>query len=335
MPYVVRRLLSMVPALLGVVLAIFLLTRVLPGDPALTYAGEQAPPEVVENIRVAMGLDKPVWEQFLAYVGGLLTGDLGFAWHTGQPVAFEFASRLPATAELAIVALVIALLVGVPLGIVSAVRRDRPIDHVSRVLSLIGASMPLFWLGLMVIFLFYGTLGWEPAPLGRIAPGVNPPTNITGLYVLDSVLSGDLIALRSSFAHIIWPAMVLSTGSMAIIARMTRSAMLEVIDQDYIRTAKSKGLSPFSVIYKHALKNAAPVTVTVVGLQFGQLLGGAVITETIFTWPGIGKFVTDSVLATDYAPVQAFTLVAAVLYMVINLIVDLINAKLDPRVVNV
>ncbi|MFV0452256.1 MAG: ABC transporter permease [Propioniciclava sp.] len=335
MPYVLRRLLSMVPALLGVVLAIFLLTRVLPGDPALTYAGEQAPPEVVERIRVDMGLDKPVWAQFVDYVNALLHGDLGFAWHTGQPVAAEFAARLPATTELALFALGIALLIGVPLGIVSAVRRDRPIDHLSRVLSLIGASMPLFWLGLMVIFLFYGELGWEPAPLGRIAPGVNPPTDITGFYVLDSLLTGDTVALGSSLSHIIWPAMVLSTGSMAIIARMTRSAMLEVIDQDYIRTAKSKGLSPFSVIYKHALKNAAPVTVTVVGLQFGQLLGGAVITETIFTWPGIGKFVTDSVLATDYAPVQAFTLVAAVLYMTINLIVDLINAKLDPRVVNV
>lgn len=335
MPYVLRRLLSMIPALFGVILAIFLLTRVLPGDAARTYAGEQAPPEVVENIRAQMGLDKPIWQQFIDYVADLFRGDLGFAWHTGQSVASEFSARLPATLELALFALGIALLVGIPLGIASATRRDQPIDHISRVLSLVGASMPLFWLGLMVIFLFYGRLGWEPPPLGRIGVGVNPPTRITGMYVLDSLLTGDMVALGSSFSHIIWPALVLSTGSMAIIARMTRSAMLEVIDQDYIRTARSKGLSPATVIYKHALKNAAPVTMTVVGLQFGQLLGGAVITETIFTWPGIGKFITDSVLATDYAPVQAFTLVAAVLYLFINLAVDLINAKLDPRVVNV
>lgn len=191
--------------------------------------------------------------------------------------------------------------------------------------------MPLFWLGLMVIFFFYGQLGWQPAPLGRIAGDLNPPTQLTGFYVVDALLTGDWAGLRSAAAHLIWPAMVLATGSTAIIARMTRSAMLEVIDQDYIRTATSKGLAPAVVIYKHALKNAAPVTVTVIGLQFGQLLGGAVITETIFTWPGLGSYVTDSILATDYAPVQAFTLLAAVVYLIVNLLVDLLNGRLDPR----
>jgi peptide/nickel transport system permease protein len=321
----------MIPALLGVIVCIFLMTRVLPGDPARTFAGDQAAPSVVEQVRSEMGLDLPIWQQFGRYLTDLLQGDLGYSWHTGRTVLEDFATRLPATLELALAALVIAILVGVPVGIVSATRRDRPVDHVSRVVSLLGASMPVFWLGLMVIFVFYGQLGWEPAPLGRIAQGLNPPTHVTGLYVVDSVLTGDMVALRSSLSHLIWPALVLATTSTAIIARMTRSAMLEVIDQDYIRTARSKGLPPAVVIGKHALKNAAPVTATVVGLQFGQLLGGAVITETIFTWPGLGKYVTDAVLATDYAPVQAFTLLAAVVYLVVNLLVDLINGGLDPR----
>lgn len=327
-----RRLLSMFPALLGVVVCIFLLTRVLPGDPARTLAGEQADPTTVEQIRVQMGLDAPLPVQFFRYTGDLLHGDLGFAWHTGHPVLDDFATRLPATVELALFALVIAMLVGVPVGILSATHRDRPVDHVTRVFSLIGASMPVFWLGLMVIFIFYNRLGVEPAPLGRIAQHVNPPTTITGLFVLDSLLSGDMAALRSSLSHIIWPALCLASGSTAIIARMTRSEMLEVINQDYIRTAISKGLSPLKVTAKHALKNAAPVIVTVVGLQFGLLMGGAVITETVFSWPGIGSYVVQSVLATDYAPVQAFTLLAAVTYLIVNLLVDLTNGRLDPRV---
>jgi len=322
----------MFPALLGVVVCIFLLTRVLPGDPARTLAGEQADPTTVEQIRVQMGLDAPVPVQFFRYVGDLLHGDLGFAWHTGHPVLDDFATRLPATVELALFALVIAVLVGVPVGILSATHRDRPVDHVTRVFSLIGASMPVFWLGLMVIFIFYNRLGVEPAPLGRIAQHVNPPTTITGLFVLDSLLSGDMAALRSSLSHIIWPALCLASGSTAIMARMTRSEMLEVINQDYIRTAISKGLSPLKVTAKHALKNAAPVILTVVGLQFGLLMGGAVITETVFSWPGIGSYVVQSVLATDYAPVQAFTLLAAVTYLIVNLLVDLMNGRLDPRV---
>ena len=327
-----RRLLSMFPALLGVVVCIFLLTRVLPGDPARTLAGEQADPTTVEQIRVQMGLDAPLPVQFFRYVGDLLHGDLGFAWHTGHPVLDDFATRLPATVELALFALVIAVLVGVPVGILSATHRDRPVDHVTRVFSLIGASMPVFWLGLMVIFIFYNRLGVEPAPLGRIAQHVNPPTTITGLFVLDSLLSGDMAALRTSLSHIIWPALCLASGSTAIMARMTRSEMLEVINQDYIRTAISKGLSPLKVTAKHALKNAAPVILTVVGLQFGLLMGGAVITETVFSWPGIGSYVVQSVLATDYAPVQAFTLLAAVTYLIVNLLVDLMNGRLDPRV---
>lgn len=329
-----RRLLAMIPALLGVIVCMFLITRVLPGDPARTYAGEQAPPSVVDEIRKSMGLDQPLYVQFFRYIGDLLRGDLGFAWHTGQTVVEDLATRFPATVELGLAALLIALLVGIPLGIVSATQRDRTVDHLSRVFSLVGASMPVFWVGLLVIFVFYGQLGWAPAPLGRIDSDLRPPTHVTGMYVLDSLLSGDMAALGSSVQHLVWPALVLATGSTAIIARMTRSAMLEVIGQDYIRTATAKGLPRVAVIGKHALKNAAPVTATIVGLQFGQLLGGAVITETIFTWPGVGSYVTQSILATDYAPVQAFTLLAALIYLLVNLLVDIFNGWLDPRVKN-
>lgn len=334
MSYVIRRLLAMIPALIGVVICIFLLTRILPGDPARTLAGEQADAATVEKLRVDMGLDQPLLSQFFGYLGDLMRGDLGFAWHTGHTVTADLATRLPATAELAIVSILIALIIAIPLGVLSAVYRDRAIDHIGRVISLVGASMPLFWLGLLAIYLFYFTLGWAPAPIGRIETGVNPPTTVTGFYLLDSLLSGDMVAFGSSLKSIIWPALVLSTGSIAMISRMTRSAMLEVLGQDYVRTAVSKGLNPGIVVGKHAFRNASPSVVTVVGLEFGQLLGGAVITETIFSWPGVGSYVTQSIMATDYAPVQAFSLLAAVIFLVVNLLVDLTNAAIDPRVRN-
>ena len=332
MLYVARRIAAMVPALLGVLVAVFLITRVLPGDPARTLAGEQADAATVERLREQMGFDRPLWEQFGSYLASLAQGDLGFAWHTGRPVLDDFAARLPATVELAIVALLIALLVGIPLGIASAVQRGRLVDHIARIVSLAGASMPLFWLGLLVISFFAFQLGIAPAPVGRVGDDVRPPTHITGLYLLDAALSGDGVALASAASHIIWPAMVLATGAIAMIARMTRSAMLEVLSQDYVRTAVSKGLSPATVVGKHALRNAAPTILTVVGLELGQLLAGAVLTETIFSWPGIGSYIVQSILATDYAPVQAFTLLAATIFLVVNLLVDLGQAAIDPRV---
>ncbi len=324
----------MIPTLLGVIVLIFLITRVLPGDPARTLAGENAADSVVEKLREDMGLNLPLWQQFIDYCAGLLHGDLGFAWHTGRPVAEDFATRFPATVELALTALLIGIFVGVPLGILGAMYRGRFADHLTRIIALLGASMPLFWLGLLVISLFYGTLGWAPAPVGRIDDAMNPPTTITGLYVIDSLLTGDMAALGSSLAHLIWPAMVLSVGGVAIISRMTRSAMLEVLGQDYIRTAQAKGMGPAKVIGGHALKNAAPSIVTIVGLELGQLLGGAVITETIFNWPGIGNYVVQSINATDYAPVQAMTLLAAVIYLIVNLLVDISQGIFDPKVRN-
>ncbi|MDN5558892.1 MAG: ABC transporter permease [Ruaniaceae bacterium] len=332
---IARRILAIIPTLLGVLIGIFFLTRILPGDPARTIAGEQASAETVEKIRVEMGLDQTLGQQFITYVGNLFRGDFGLAWHTGHPVAEDLAARLPATIELGLTALLIAVVVGIPLGVVSAVRRGKFIDQASRVIALIGASMPLFWLGLLLLVLFYSALGWAPAPMGRVPSGVNPPTSITGLYILDSILSGDMKGLIGSLRSIALPAICLSLGSMAVTARMMRSTMLETLGQDYVRTAHSKGLAPRVVIWKHAMKNAAPVIVTVIGLQVGQMLGGAVITETIFAGPGVGSYVTNAIMATDYAPVQAFTLIAALVYLFVNLIVDITNARLDPRIRNV
>ncbi|OPA74726.1 peptide ABC transporter permease [Paenibacillus selenitireducens] len=330
--FITRRMIYLIPSLLGIVLITFILSRVLPGDPALMIAGEQAPQSVVENIRTELGLNDPLYVQFGTYVKQLFQGDLGTAWHTGHTVIEDFAVRLPATIELGIVSLLIALLVAIPVGIIAATKKESILDHISRFFSLIGACMPVFWLGLLLILIFYSKLGIAPAPMGRIGNDILPPTNITGLYLVDSLLTADWVAFRQALSHIIMPAICLSAGTMAIIARMMRSSMLEVIGQDYIRTARAKGLSEGNVIYKHALANASIPTITMVGLQIGYLLGGAVITETLFSWPGVGSYVTESILATDYAPIQAFTLLSAVVYSVINLLVDVIYGLIDPRI---
>jgi peptide/nickel transport system permease protein len=330
--YILRRMLFMVPGLIGIAIITFILSRVLPGDPAIMMAGEQAPPEVIGRIRQQMGLNDPLYVQFFHYMLQLLKGDLGFAWHTSHSVVADFVSRFPATVELTLVSFLIAVGVAVPVGIIAATKKESIIDHVSRIFSLIGACVPVFWLGLMLIYIFYSKLDWSPAPLGRIGQSINPPTQVTGLFLIDSLLSGDFKAFKQTLSHIILPAICLSTSTMAIIARMMRSSMLEVIGQDFIRTARAKGLYERTIIYKHALSNALIPTLTVLGLQFGYLLGGAVITETIFTWPGIGSYVTESILATDYAPIQAFTLVSAILYSFINLSVDVLYRFIDPRI---
>jgi peptide/nickel transport system permease protein len=330
--YILRRLLFIIPGLIGIVLITFILSRVLPGDPALMIAGEQANAEQLETIREQLGLNDPLYLQFFDYLGQLVKGDLGFAWHTGHTVLQDFASRFPATLELTVVSILIAVLVAIPVGVVAATKKESVTDHISRVFSLIGACVPIFWLGLILIYIFYSQLGWAPAPMGRISGDINPPTHVTGLYIIDSLLSGDMVALKETLSHILLPAICLSTGTMAIVARMMRSSMLEVIGQDFIRTARAKGLKERVVVYKHALVNALIPTLTVLGLQFGYLLGGAVITETIFNWPGIGSYVTESILATDYSPIQAFTLVSAILYSLINLMVDLVYGLIDPRI---
>ncbi|MCL5676831.1 MAG: ABC transporter permease [Firmicutes bacterium] len=328
--YLSRRLLFLVPIVLGVSFFGFMLTRLLPGDPALMLAGEQATPDAVARIRSQLQLDRPLPVQYAAYMRGLLRGDLGTAWHTSHTVAEDFKKRYPATVELTLVSMILAVGIGIPVGILSAAFKNRWFDHLARLLSLGGATMPIFWLGLIAIYLFYFRLHWAPAPMGRVSVAFGEPAGPTGLLLVDAI--GNWPLWRDALAHIALPALCLSTGTMAIVSRMTRAAMLEVIGQDFIRTARAKGLPEIMVLLKHALRNALIPTVTILGLQFGQLLGGAVLTETIFSWPGLGSYVTESILITDYAPVQAFALVSAAIYVIINLGVDVLYAWIDPRI---
>ena len=330
--YILKRLLYAIPAILLVIIIIFVLTRVMPGNPARTYLGEMATQEQVDQLTEEWGLNDPLPVQFFRYIQGLLKGDLGYSWHTHRTELEDFAKRFPASLELAIWAICIAIIIGIPLGIVSATHKNSLIDHGARIFSMLGATMPVFWFGLMLILIFYAELGWSVAPIGRISSGINPPTTVTGLYVLDSILTGDIIALKDSVKHLLLPAFTLSMSSMAVLARMTRASMLEVLGQDYIRTARAKGMKERIVIYRHALRNALIPILTVLGGQFGMMLGYTVVVETIFSWPGIGFYVTDSILNTDYNPVQAFALLSAILYVIINLVLDILYAVVDHRV---
>lgn len=330
--YIAKRLLYAIPAVVLVVIIIFLLTRVMPGDPARAYLGEMATEEQVEQLREEWGLNDPLPVQFVRYVSGILQGDFGYSNRTHDTVLNDFIKRIPASLELALWALAIAILIGVPLGIASATHKNSPLDHGARIFSMLGATMPVFWFGLMLILIFYATLHWAVAPTGRISMGINPPTTITGMYVLDSILTGDMVALKDSLAHIILPAITLSMSTMAVMARMTRASMLEVLGQDYIRTARAKGMKERIVIYRHALRNALIPILTVLGGQFGMMLGYTVVVETIFSWPGIGFYVTDAILNVDYNPVQAFALFSALLYVVINLVLDILYTVVDRRV---
>lgn len=262
----------------------------------------------------------------------MLHGDLGTAWHTGKPVTYDFAMRFPASLELALCALLLAVLIGIPVGIYAASKKDSAADHVSRVVTLLGTSVPVFWLGFMLIYLLYAKYDLIPAPIGRISDNIYPPTQITGLYLLDSLLTGDMIAFKSALSHILLPAICLSFGSLAVISRMTRSNMIEVLNLDYIRTARSKGIKERQVVGKHGLRNILVPVMTVIGAQLGGLIGNAVVVETIFNWPGVGSYITQSILQTDYAPVQAFTVVSVLIYMAINLILDILYAVVDPRI---
>ena len=300
--YVIKRLLSTLPVLVGISLIVFILLRSLPGDPAQVIAGELATQETVEAIRVQLGLDKPLYIQYAIFISNLARLNLGVSARTSQPVISEIWSRLPNTILLALVSTALACLLGIPAGIVSAVKHYSLTDYVVMVLALFGISMPVFWLGLMLIILFSVKLHLLPA--GGIG----------------------------TFSHIILPSFTLAIFSTAFIARMTRSSMMEVLGQEYIVTARSKGLLEKVVVLKHALRNAFIPIITVIGLQFGSLLGGAVLTETVFAWPGIGRLIVDSILARDYPMVQGIVLVFALLYIVVNLVVDILYAYIDPRI---
>ncbi len=344
--YIIRRLISVLPTLIGVTFVIFMFQRLIPGDPAIAMLGEHATQENVERIREQFGLNRPLFldrealvrgdlpgffnSQYIRYLGRLVRFDLGNSIHRRIPVAETLMLRFPATVELAFLSMLIAIIIGLPVGIASAARRNSVIDGVTMIGSLVGVSMPIFWLGLMEIMLFAVFLKWLPAG-GRLSSGVEVET-ITHLILVDSLLTGNIKAFIDALQHIIMPAMALATIPMAIIARMTRSSMLDVLQEDYIRTARAKGLVERVVLFRHALKNAFLPVITIIGLQAGTLLAGAVLTETIFSWPGIGKWVYDSILGRDYPIVQGGTLLIAIIFLFINLLVDISYAWLDPRI---
>ncbi len=328
--YLLRRLLQLVPVLIGMTIVTFAVVHFIPGDPAQTIAGEKATPERVEEIRKELGLDQPLYRQYVQYMGNLLQGDLGDSLVTNRPIVEEVVPYLAATIELVVASMLIAVFWGVNLGIFSAWRHHSAWDFFAMIIALLGISIPVFWLGLMEQWLFAQTLDWLPSN-GRMDPriGMEP---ITHFYVVDTILYGDLEVLWDVLKHLILPAIALSTVPMAIIARITRSSMLEVMRADYVRTAKAKGLSEFTVIYKHTLKNAFIPILTVIGLQTGTLLGGAVLTETIFSWPGMGRYLYTAISERDYTVVQSGILIVATLFVLVNLLVDLLYTCLDPRI---
>lgn len=328
--YIFKRLIQLIPVLLGISLLVFAFLHLIPGDPAVTMLGDRATPEAVEKLRERMGLNTPLPLQYLSFLGSLLRFDLGSSIFTGVPILDEIKLRWPATFELSVVAMLFSLLLGIPAGVVAAVKKNSWIDNLTMSGSLLGVSMPVYWLGLLLVYLFAVNLQWLP-PSGRTAIGSNFEP-ITGFFLFDTLIQGDFKAFGDVVAHLILPAVTLSTIPLAIIARITRSAMLEVLSQDYIRTARSKGLKEFIVISKHALKNAMLPVVTIVGLEFGTLLGGAILTETIFSWPGIGSWIYGGILQRDYPVVQGGVVFVAFVFVLINLLVDLSYALLDPRI---
>lgn len=328
--YILKRILLVIPVLLGVTVIIFLITRVLAPDPAPVVLGEHATQEAMATWRMDNGLDDPIWLQYINFVVGAVQGNLGTSYYTHQPVMNEILSRFPATAELAICAIIVASVVGVALGVLAAVKKNKLADNASMLIALVGVSMPIFWSGILLILLFAGTLHVLPSS-GRVTPLLQPSGG-TGFFIIDTIMQGDWTALGDVLLHLVLPTLALSLYSMAIITRMTRSSMLETLNEDYVRTARAKGLSQRTVNIKHALRNAMLPVSTVIGLQFGGLLGGALLTETVFAWPGIGKFAVDCVLKSDFPVVQGIVLLVAVIFVIMNLVVDIVYAYLDPRI---
>ncbi len=345
--YLLRRVLGLVPVLIGVTLLIFFLTRVIPGDPATAMLGQRAAPNLVQRLRTDLGLDRPLFvnvakaretgdwrdvfdSQYFSYMSGLLRLDLGRSIYTLIPISESLRHRFAATFELTLAAMFVAVAVGVPAGVLAATRRGTVPDTAIMLLALSGVSFPVFWLAIIMIYVFSVTLGWLP-PSGRLSVGMSVEP-VTGMYVLDSLLRGRWNVALDAARHLVMPALALGTIPLAIVVRMTRSAMLDVLGQDYVRTARSKGLSERRVVRVHALRNALLPVVTVIGLSFGSLLSGALLTETVFSWPGIGRWVYDAIASRDYPVIQGGVLFVAVVFAVVNLLVDMTYALIDPRI---
>jgi peptide/nickel transport system permease protein len=327
--YILRRLCLMLIVMLGVATIVFFITHVIPADPVGAILGGNAPLETVDKLRHQLGLDQPLHIQYFHYLSGIFRGDFGVSIVSNHKVTTDILEFFPATVELACAAMFFTVLFGVFLGTVSAIKRNRPIDHILRVFSILGVSMPGFWLGLLLLLLFYFKLGWLPGT-GRndLFTFVD---NVTGLVLVDSIITRNWAGLWDALKHIVLPAFVLGYASAASVARIMRASMLDVLRQDYIRTARSKGLGRRVVIFRHALKNAMIPAVTVIGISFGDLLSGAVLTETIFSWPGLGRYIVQSLLVLDYPAITGATLFVAFIFSMANLVVDISYATLDPR----
>jgi ABC-type dipeptide/oligopeptide/nickel transport system permease component len=329
---ILKRMMMAVPSLIGVVIVTFLLTRALPGDPAAYFAGPAATKEAIQEIRVKLGLDKSLPVQFVRYVNDLAHGDLGNSLTTGQPVVAEIKSRLPASAELTLLGLIVSVAIAIPLGILAAVRQGSFIDHACRIVTTAGVSLPVFFTGLILVYVFYYLLGWAPAPLGRLDVFYSAPPQITGFYLIDSLIARDFEGFRAALAQLALPALTLGIFSLAPIARMTRASMLAVLGADFVRTAKASGLTSYTVIMTYAFRNAMLPVITTLGMVFSFLLGANVLVEKVFAWPGIGSYAVEALLASDFAPVQGFVLTMAVMYVSLNLIIDILYGVIDPRV---
>lgn len=329
--FILNKLALIVPTIIGITIASFAFIRLLPGDPILAMAGQHGiKPERYEILKHQYGFDLPIWEQYFRYVGNILQGDFGVSLSTKRPVLTEFLTLFPATVELALFAMLLAVLLGIPAGIFSAIKRGSWLDQLIMGVALTGYSMPIFWWGLLLIIFFSGYLGWTPVS-GRIALQFFFD-RVTGFMLIDSLIAGKPDAFISAIRHLILPSIVLGTIPLAVIARQTRSAMLEVLGEDYVRTAKAKGLTPQRVVGLHAFRNALIPVVTTIGLQVGLLMAGAILTETIFSWPGIGKWMIDSISKRDYVSVQSGLLLIALIVMAVNLIVDVLYAVINPRI---
>lgn len=328
---VVRRLALLLLVVFGVSLITFLVSHAVPGDPARLVAGPRASAELVESIREEMGFDRPLIEQYVNYAGQLLVGDFGTSIQTGRPVSDDLFRRFPATIELMLLALLVSLAVGVPLGVLSAVYKDEIGDHVIRFFSVLGISMPSFWLALLLLFLFYGQ--WDLAPAsGRLSGSLDPPKQVTGFYLVDSLLAGDLRAFKDTLAHLLLPCLTLSLVSIGAIVRLVRSSMLEVLGEGYILMARASGIPERKIFFNLALRNALIPLVTVIGLSLADMLYGAVVIETIFAWPGTGSYVVNAVFNLDFPVIMAFAVTISMAYVVVNLLVDLVYMVLDPQI---
>jgi dipeptide transport system permease protein len=327
-----KRLATVIPSLIGVIIVTFLLTRVLPGDTAAYFAGPAATPAAIEEVRRQLGLDRSLLEQFVRYVIDLAHGDLGTSLSTGQAVTADIAARLPASAELTLLGLLLASLIALPLGVAAAVRQGSLIDHACRIVTTAGVSLPVFFTGLLLAYVFYYQLGWAAEPVGRLGFLYSAPPFVTGFYLIDSLIAGDLAVFQAAAAQLVLPVTTLATFALAPIARMTRASMLSALASDFVRTARANGLSWRSVIITYAFRNAMLPVVTTLGMVFSFLLGANVLVEKVFAWPGIGSYAVEALITSDFAPVQGFVLTMAVLYVLLNLAIDLLYGLIDPRI---